>query len=279
MTDSYPAKILLFGEYAVLCGGEGLAIPDFDFKMRWDIGSGPTSNLSDFAEYIRNNSKLNALIDFNAFLNDLEQGYYLFSNIPEGYGVGSSGAVVAAVFDRYAVNPIQKNNKVDLDYLRSTLSEMENFFHAKSSGIDPLVSLIQKPVHVRSDGTVEILETEIMLTKYFEVDLYDTHQPRNSSAVIDQFMFKMKKPEFRESIEDSYLGLVSDCIRNCTMNEFGILQSSLIKLSEFQLTHFNFAIPTAIQQEWKKALNSGNEIYKLCGAGGGGFMIRFLSKN
>ena len=33
---------------------------------------------------------------------DLEKGMYFDSSIPMGYGVGSSGAIVAAIYDRYA---------------------------------------------------------------------------------------------------------------------------------------------------------------------------------
>ncbi len=36
----------------------------------------------------------------------LKTGLYFDSSIPQGYGVGSSGALVAAIYDKYAKNKI-----------------------------------------------------------------------------------------------------------------------------------------------------------------------------
>ncbi|MBC8173912.1 MAG: mevalonate kinase, partial [Chitinophagales bacterium] len=47
----------------------------------------------------------------------------------------------------------------------------------------------------------------------------------------------------------------------------------------FQLTYFDFAIPEEIKNVWAEGLQSGDKIFKLCGAGGGGFMICFSVKN
>jgi mevalonate kinase len=35
MQELYPSKLMIFGEYAVLAGGEGLAIPWDDFVLVW----------------------------------------------------------------------------------------------------------------------------------------------------------------------------------------------------------------------------------------------------
>ena len=44
--------------------------------------------------------------DLDAFSNDIEGGMYFDSSIPQGYGVGSSGALVASIYDRYASEKI-----------------------------------------------------------------------------------------------------------------------------------------------------------------------------
>jgi mevalonate kinase len=49
----------------------------------------------------------------------------------------------------------------------------------------------------------------------------------------------------------------------------------LAALSAFQLQHFSFAIPESLQHQWLAGLQSGKEIYKLCGAGGGGYVLCF----
>ena len=40
------------------------------------------------------------------FRNDVNSGMYFDSSIPQGYGVGSSGALVAAIYDKYAADKI-----------------------------------------------------------------------------------------------------------------------------------------------------------------------------
>ena len=60
------------------------------------------------------------------------------SNIPIGYGLGSSGAVTACIYERYAVKTTKQETT------RTRLAQMESFFHGKSSGIDPWVSYSQQ---------------------------------------------------------------------------------------------------------------------------------------
>jgi mevalonate kinase len=65
---------------------------------------------------------------------DFEKGWSFNSSIPIGHGVGSSGAYVAAVYDRYLAG------KKHFDYASpsTTMANMEAFFHGSSSGMDPV---------------------------------------------------------------------------------------------------------------------------------------------
>jgi mevalonate kinase len=222
---------------------------------------------------------LKDLLDLDAFSNDINDNIFLLSNIPEGYGLGSSGAVVAAIYDKYAIKPEHIHSLPDLNLIRSLLSQMENFFHSKSSGLDPLISLIQQPIHLKEGGEVNIVEEKILIDNYYTVDLFDTNISRHTSTIVGKFNKRMTEKEFKGNIENIYLKLVSDCIRYWVNFKYDELKESLLNLSEFQLKHFDFSIPDIIREKWQKGLNTGKEIYKLCGAGGGGFMIRFLSKN
>jgi mevalonate kinase len=49
----------------------------------------------------------------------------------------------------------------------------------------------------------------------------------------------------------------------------------LADLSAQQLAHFSEMIPENIVEFWKKGLESDNFKIKLCGAGGGGFLLGF----
>ena len=56
---------------------------------------------------------------------------YFDSSIPQGYGVGSSGALVAAIYDQYALNKItvlENLTKDKLVQLKTVFAAMESFF-------------------------------------------------------------------------------------------------------------------------------------------------------
>ena len=44
-------------------------------------------------------------------------------------------------------------------------------------------------------------------------------------------------------------------------------------LSLFQFEHFAPMIPTLYRTSWNEGFRSGNYFFKLCGAGGGGFLM------
>src|SRR5208282_653621 len=90
-------------------GAMGLAVPfeHFDGIMKFagkeTDGRIITSNqsLAAIANYIIHHNSLAASYDTNQFLEDIDKGLYFDSNIPQGYGLGSSGALVAAIYYRY----------------------------------------------------------------------------------------------------------------------------------------------------------------------------------
>ena len=83
---------------------------------------------------------------------------YFDSSIPQGYGVGSSGALVAAIYDKYATDKItvlENLTREKLLKLKIIFSKMESFFHGKSSGLDPLNSYLSLPILINSKDNIE----------------------------------------------------------------------------------------------------------------------------
>ena len=56
-----------------------------------------------FSDYLKT---IDINLDLNSLDKHIEKGMYFDSSIPRGYGIGSSGALVAAVYDKYAINKI-----------------------------------------------------------------------------------------------------------------------------------------------------------------------------
>ena len=135
----YPAKIILFGEHTVLQGGRALAVPYPTFGVRWEQGDEPDKRLLALLEYLQEHFDSD---DFNfpELSRALQNGWQLIGNVPGGYGLGSSGTVCAAIYDRFG------RGKMPLSEVKAFLARMEGFYHGQSSGTDPLISLLKEPL-------------------------------------------------------------------------------------------------------------------------------------
>ena len=63
-------------------------------------------SLCEYTQYLAGLPEDLIPLDWAALKADLDHKLYFDSNIPKGYGVGSSGALVAAFYDRDALEKI-----------------------------------------------------------------------------------------------------------------------------------------------------------------------------
>ena len=159
MKERYNSKVILFGEYSMIFDSTALMIPLKRFFAQWrftdrDKPESIASNrsLQKFLAYLAQSEELDNVLDLPRFRTDLERGLHLDSNVPSSYGLGSSGTLVAAVYDAYAC---QKTD--DMMNLKRLFGLMESYFHGSSSGIDPLQCYLGSPFKITSDG-VQLLE-------------------------------------------------------------------------------------------------------------------------
>ena len=151
MNKQYHGKLVLFGEYSMIFGSEALLIPYYSVSGEWSsVINRPSErafesndNIRKFYDYLHDNDDFR-ILDLRRFEMELNAGLFFDSNIPLGYGVGSSGALTAAIYDRYKLTEIK-----DICKLKKFLAKMENFFHGSSSGIDPLQCYLGKPFVLR----------------------------------------------------------------------------------------------------------------------------------
>ncbi|MGB1431030.1 MAG: mevalonate kinase, partial [Flavobacteriaceae bacterium] len=154
------AKILLFGEYGIIKDAKGLSIPYNFYKGALKISDtknkkAQSSNqkLSEFVDFLEQINSTLVTFNIKQLREDLAKGLYFDSSIPQGYGIGSSGALVAAIYDRYANNRITILENLTRDKLlklKEIFGQMESFFHGKSSGLDPLNSYLSLPILINS---------------------------------------------------------------------------------------------------------------------------------
>ncbi|MEM6394722.1 MAG: hypothetical protein AAF741_00140 [Bacteroidota bacterium] len=261
---SFPAKVLLFGEHTVLYGGRALAVPFGRFSAKWVNEAIADERLLEFGDYLRKSKKTTWLY-IDKLLEDLKAGWQLSSSVPVGYGLGSSGTVCAALYARYAAG-----GAVDLTTLRERLATMESFFHGSSSGLDPLVSLQNSPVLVSPHGSQKVDVAHTTLSPIF---LLDSGQARSSANIIptlrqrfevDKSWQKLARAEWMAPTETLIQAMTSGAPTDA-------IAEAMRRLSRFQFDHLGHLIPEAFH----RFANRSDFCLKLCGAGGGGFLIGY----
>jgi len=217
--------------------------------------------------------------DFETLENDIEAGMYFDSSIPQGYGVGSSGALVAAIYDKYALNKItvlENLTREKLLKLKAIFSEMESFFHGKSSGLDPLNSYLSIPILINSKDNIEA--TGIPSQKNEgkgAVFLLDSGIIGETAPMVRIFMENMKQEGFRSMLKDQFIKHTDACVDDFLKGDIKSLFKNTKQLSKVVLSHFKPMIPQQFHELWKKGIETNEYYLKLCGSGGGGYILGF----
>ena len=272
------SKVLLFGEYGVLSNSNALSIPlekFYGYLNKSDFLNNEekisNSNILQLYEFMTD-LDIKDKIDFNFFKNDIDKGLHFVSNIPIASGLGSSGALIASVFDSY-----QKKDNVNLNVeeIKNILSIIESKFHGESSGLDPSVSLFNSPIFY-SNKQIKLIDK--IHYKNFTIYIMDSKINSSTKKMIEVFQSKMNESEFRYFFDNKYIINTNECIKYL-LNGSNLFKDSLKQLSENTLNNFREMIPNQLINIWENGLKSDSYYMKLCGSGGGGFFLLFDFNN
>lgn len=269
----YASKLLLFGEYTIINGSRALAMPYPAYSGRWTTSDVRDERLLAFAEYLEQQDHLRYILDLTAFRKALDQGLYFESNIPVGYGLGSSGALCAAVYDRFAVASIGRREVDRFAELRRDLALMESHFHGSSSGTDPLICYIGHPVVIRPEGEIELVNLPDTAGMPSPLFLVDTNISRSTGPLVENYLERCKDPDYALRIRDELNPLVNELIDDFLQANWKQVATGMAAVSRFQWTWFRDMIPPDLLPLWEEGMLSGDYYLKLCGAGGGGFLL------
>lgn len=279
------AKILLFGEYGIIKDSKGLAIPYNTYRgalKTSDNLSGEAkksnANLIRFYNYLSALKNDGLSFQLNDLKSDLDNGMYFDSSIPQGYGVGSSGALVASIYDKYANNKITVLENLTRDKLltlKESFSVMESFFHGKSSGLDPLNSYLSLPILINSKTNIEPAGIPSQKEGKGAVFLLDSEIIGETEPMVNIFMNKMKNEGFRKMLNEEFVLHTDACIDDFLHGNVKSLFGNVKKLSKVVLTNFKPMIPAAFHKIWEQGISTNDYYLKLCGSGGGGYILGF----
>ena len=283
------SKILLFGEYGIIKDSKGLSIP-YNFYMgalktgAGDSAEAKSSNqslqrFSHYLEVLQQREPNLVRFDLDTLKEDIAGGMYFDSTIPQGYGVGSSGALVASIYDKYAFDKITVLENLTRDkllQLKRIFGEMESFFHGKSSGLDPLNSYLSLPILINSKDDIEPAGIPSQtLDGKGAVFLLDSGMVGETAPMISIFMENMKQEGFRNMLKDQFVKHTDACVEDFLKGDVKSLFGNVKQLSKTVLSHFKPMIPSKFHELWENGLKTNDYYLKLCGSGGGGYILGF----
>ena len=268
----FPAKIILYGEYVTLLGSDAIAVP----LLHYSAGFTNTTDDPHAAAYSFGAlEKLGEYLDRGKYAINgdglrklLNGGGWVQSNIPIGYGLGSSGAVVAAVYAACA-----QHHATELATLKPILANIEACFHGTSSGIDPLVSYTRRPLLFRADGSVTA--ADILPLQKYRFFLLDTQTPRSTETLVGSFKQRIATdPAYSTWLHSALKPATEACIAALLRHDEPALFHATRTLAQYQLEGLLPMIPPSVRGVFEGGI-SPDAAYtlKVCGAGGGGFFL------
>ncbi len=279
------AKILLFGEYGIIEDSQGLTLPYSYYKgtlkfseLKNDFEKKSNLSLKKYSEYLINLDLPDPFkLNIQDFQKDIENGLFFDSNIPQGYGVGSSGALVAAIFEKYSIKKYTPENitKDELKDLKKVFGQLESYFHGKSSGIDPLICYMNLPILIENKENVDRVSIPESEAGKGAIFLIDSGMTGETGPMVQIFFEKMKTEGFRKTMKEEFIRYNNACIDAFLKKDMNPLFRNLKNLSIWAYEHFKPMIPESIYNAWKKGLDTNAYYMKLCGSGGGGYILGF----
>lgn len=289
--NHFSSKVLLFGEYSALYNSMALVMPldKFSGELTFDT-AGETKNsayrsneyLKKFSAFIASHMDENFVLEVKLFEKEIENGLFFKSNIPQGYGLGSSGALVAAIFLRYLKKAKELKDELKIitaetaQKLKFTLAEMESFFHGNSSGLDPLSIILNQPILFRSatDVAPVIIPPQNKEGKN-TIFLLNTKVGRHTESMMAHFKNLYTDVGFQEKINRDLVNFANQSITSFLDQNSTAFYQDLSHLVKFQLDEMSYFIPEQFHSKIANGLDNGDYFLKICGAGGGGYMLGF----
>lgn len=282
------AKLLLFGEYGIIQDSKGLSLPLKEFKgslkfakLQSEAVERSNQALRAYAENLaelNRSAEVDLQFDIERINRDINNGLYFDSNIPQGYGVGSSGALVAAFYKRYALRRIEVDtdlNKEKIRRLKNVFSKMEAHFHGTSSGNDPLVCYLKIPLMIHSRTNINAVGVPAYEKGKGGIFLLDSGKPSKTQPMVSIFFEKLKSQGFRQTFKAEFVKYNNACVDSFMKGELGTLFDNLKALSAWAYKYLHPMIPSSLLKVWQQGIDSNAYYLKLCGGGGGGYVLGF----
>jgi mevalonate kinase len=282
---SAPAKIILFGEHAVVYGQPAIAVPVSSLRAKAEVsvnipsGQGlrvvaadlnevlPVSIDTEIVDHSLATSARRILKTLNCAPPDVT--ITLHSAIPMASGLGS-GAAVTTALGRALSAAVQQN--ISNETLNALVYETEKTYHGTPSGIDNTVIVYEQPVYFVRGAPIE----KMRIGRPFTLLIGDTGQGALTRiAVGDVRKLFEADPQGIQQILDSIGAIVKEARVTIENGNIGALGPLMIQ-NHALLQQLTVSSPE-LDRLVDAAVNAGAGGAKLSGGGRGGNMIALVT--
>ncbi|MBK7149468.1 MAG: hypothetical protein IPH78_11765 [Bacteroidetes bacterium] len=109
--------------------------------------------------------------------------------------------------------------------------------------------------------------------------LINTHLERKTAPYVNLFLDKCKDTRFMSNLQMSLIPSNNMAITSFMQKRYSELWKSIKVISQVQLDILPEFIPDNFKEIWRSGLQSDQFALKICGAGGGGFIIGFAPEH
>jgi mevalonate kinase len=107
------------------------------------------------------------------------------------------------------------------------------------------------------------------------VFLIDSGIVGETAPMVNIFMENLKDKGFRKMLQEQFVKYTDACVENFLGGDKKSLFSNTKKLSKVVLNNFKPMIPEQFHHVWQKGIDTDDYYLKLCGSGGGGYILGF----
>ena len=193
---SAPGKIILCGEYAVVFGHPGIAVPaEFRVEVTYEPGAKDWEITREgiAGDVEKSNAYVHTILDACAKQSSIVPGTLHINNaIPLGKGMGSSTATTIAVARALGITD------------RDRVFSIENIMNPGNSGIDFAVIWEEKPLYFKKGQPPGVITLPKEVTEVLtHAELIDTGAPNEATPVLVTWMLSRHvagEPQIEEAI-------------------------------------------------------------------------------
>jgi mevalonate kinase len=152
---------------------------------------------------------------------------------------------------------------------------MESFFHGISSGLDPLVSYLNTTLLIRSLKEVDAIE--LNRPEGLKLFLLKTGSTGKTGPLVEYFFDRLRDYSYYKKFKRGFIPANKQSIKSFLRGTTESFYEHVKELSHYSLELFDQMVPEGFRDLWEQGLSTGDFTLKLCGSGGGGFLLGFTS--